>query len=74
MFVLLGKVSELFPEDMDKYAPRLAEVFLRTLKTEMKSKKKPDMPVIAGCLKAINDFLVKFSPEGTSSLCWMMHG
>ena len=65
MFELLGTISELYPEDMEKYAVRLAEVILRTLKGEMKGgRKKPDMPVIAGCLKAITAFLVKFSPEG----------
>ena len=67
IFVLLGTLSELFPEDMDKYAARLGEVFLRTLKAEMKGSRKPDMPVIAGCLKAVTAFTSKFAPEGTLS-------
>jgi len=65
----LGTLSELFPVDLDKHAARLGEVFLRTLKTEMKSSRKPDMPVIAGCLKAITAFTSNFAPEGTSQTC-----
>ena len=64
MFQLLGTLCELYPECMNRYAERLVDIFTRTLKAEMtgpKAKKKPDMPIIAGCLRGLTSYLVNFS-------------
>ena len=43
---------------------RLVEMYIKTLKTEMVSKqqkKKPDMPLIGGCLRGLTSYLTQFS-------------
>ena len=63
IFQLLGTLCELYPEFMTCHSERIIDIFMRTLKSEMlaKTKKKPDMPVIAGCLKGLCSYLVNFS-------------
>lgn len=43
---------------------RLVDIYIKTLKSEMLSKqqkKKPDMPVIGGCLRGLGAYLTQFS-------------
>jgi DNA-dependent protein kinase catalytic subunit len=43
---------------------RLVDMYVKTLKTEMVSKqqkKKPDMPLIGGCLRGLTSYLTQFS-------------
>ncbi|XP_052761107.1 DNA-dependent protein kinase catalytic subunit-like isoform X2 [Mya arenaria] len=62
IYVLLGVVAEVYPENMMPYSERLISVYLGSLKTEMGSKtRKPEMSVIAGCLEGLHCSLVHFT-------------
>lgn len=61
---------------------RLVDMYVKTLRTEMVSKqqkKKPDMPLIGGCLRGLTSYLTQFSQsvaEGTGHnkiISWGMH-
>ena len=76
IFQLLGTLCEVYPEFMTCHSERLIDIFMRTLKSEMgtKAKKKPDMPVIGGCLRGLCSYLVNFSQsvaEGPSGNTYM---
>ena len=65
IFQVLGTLSEVYPECMVSMSERLVDIYMKTLKTEMvtkqKQKKKPDMPVIGGCLRGLSAYLTQFS-------------
>ena len=64
IFRVLGKLCEVYPECMVPMSDRLVDMYVRTLKTEMVSKqqkKKPDMPLIGGCLRGLTSYLTQFS-------------
>ena len=51
---------------------RLVDIFMKTLKTEMvtkqQQKKRPDMPVIGGCLRGLSAYLTQFSQSVAEGL------
>ncbi|XP_074649158.1 DNA-dependent protein kinase catalytic subunit-like [Tubulanus polymorphus] len=61
IFALLGMFAQVFPEDMINYHEKLLEIYMRALKTEMTSSKKPDMPIITGCFRGLTSLLVNFT-------------
>lgn len=65
IFEVLGTLSEMYPECMVPMSDRLVDIYMKTLKSEMLSKqqlkKKPDMPVIGGCLRGLSAYLTQFS-------------
>ena len=75
IFEVLGTLSEVYPECMVPMSNRLVDIYMKTLKSEMLSKqqlkKKPDKPIISGCLRGLSAYLTQFSQsvaEGTLSL------
>ena len=48
---------------MVSMSDRLVDMYVKTLKAEMVSKqqKKPDMPLIGGCLRGLTSYLTQFS-------------
>ena len=74
IFRVLGKLCEVYPECMVSMSDRLVDMYIKTLKTEMVSKqqkKKPDMPLIGGCLRGLTSYLTQFSQsvaEGNMAL------
>ena len=72
IFQVLGTLSEVYPEVMVSMSDRLVDIYMKTLKTEMLSKqqkKKPDMPVIGGCLRGLCSYLTQFSQSVAEGLC-----
>ncbi|KAK7506702.1 hypothetical protein BaRGS_00002177 [Batillaria attramentaria] len=62
IYTLLGVLSEVYPEYVTMYSERLVGLYVNALKAEMTSKtKKPEMPIIAGCLQGLTAFLVNFT-------------
>ncbi|KAL8588519.1 hypothetical protein ACOMHN_043868 [Nucella lapillus] len=62
IYTLLGVMAEVYPEYVTMYSERLAALYVSTLKAEMTSKvKKPEFPIIAGCLEGLTAFLVNFT-------------
>ena len=64
IFRVLGKLCEVYPECMVSMSDRLVDMYVKTLKAEMVSKqqkKKPDMPLIGGCLRVLTSYLTQFS-------------
>ncbi|XP_067044034.1 DNA-dependent protein kinase catalytic subunit-like isoform X2 [Acropora muricata] len=62
LYALLGTFAEVFPEHMIRMSDRLVSIYTSVLKSEMMSKtKKPDMPVIAGCLRGLASYLTNFT-------------
>lgn len=62
LYTLLGTLAEVFPEHMISQSDRLVSIYVSVLKSEMTSKtKKPDMPVIAGCLRGLTSYLTNFT-------------
>ncbi|CAB4022232.1 DNA-dependent kinase catalytic subunit-like, partial [Paramuricea clavata] len=61
IYSLLGTLAEFFPEIMVTRADRLVQIYVGVLKAEMKKPSKPDMPVIAGCLRGLGSTLVNFT-------------
>ena len=74
IFLLLGKLCELYPEVMTPHSEGLISVFVRTLKSEMlsKTKKKPDLSVIGGALRGLCAYLVNFSQSAAEGVCVCM--
>ncbi len=60
IFQLLGRLCELYPEVMTCHSEGLIKIMAGTLKLE-NGKKKPDMPVIGGCLKGLCSYLINFT-------------
>ncbi|XP_068717854.1 DNA-dependent protein kinase catalytic subunit-like isoform X1 [Montipora capricornis] len=62
LYALLGTFAEVFPEHMIVQSDRLVSIYINLLKSEMMSRtKKPDMPVIAGCLHGLTRYLTNFT-------------
>lgn len=58
---VLGIMSETFPVEFTGRSATLLQVYLSFLKSNMRGTRKPDMPVIVGCLKGLSSFLVHFT-------------
>ncbi|XP_076445486.1 DNA-dependent protein kinase catalytic subunit-like [Babylonia areolata] len=62
IYTLLGVMAEVYPEYVTVYSERLASLYVSALKAEMTSKtKKPELPIIAGCLEGLTAFLINFT-------------
>lgn len=62
LYSLLGTFAEVFPELMLSHSDRLVSIYISVLKSQMSSKaKKPDMPVISGCLRGLTSYLTNFT-------------
>ncbi|KAI6646753.1 DNA-dependent protein kinase catalytic subunit [Oopsacas minuta] len=61
LYELLGKLAECYYLLATTIEDRLVTLFLGVLKSQMDSKKGPDMPVIAGCLRGLTHYLRSFS-------------
>lgn len=60
ILVLLGALCRYHPEIMLSYSDKCLNIFLDTLKAQVKAS-KPDFNVIAGALEAINQYLYNFT-------------
>ncbi|XP_028413162.1 DNA-dependent protein kinase catalytic subunit-like [Dendronephthya gigantea] len=61
IYSLLGTLAEYFPEYMVDKADRLVQIYVGVLKAEMRKSGKPDMPVVAGCIRGLDSTLVNFT-------------
>lgn len=58
---VLGIMSETFPVEFTGRDATLLQVYMSFLRANMQGSRKPDMPVIVGCLRGLLCFLVHFT-------------
>ncbi|XP_027045855.1 DNA-dependent protein kinase catalytic subunit-like [Pocillopora damicornis] len=62
LFSLLGTIAKVFPECMISHSDDLVKHYVSVLNLEMTRKtKKPDMLIIAGCLRGLTSYLTNFT-------------
>ncbi|XP_019852740.1 PREDICTED: DNA-dependent protein kinase catalytic subunit [Amphimedon queenslandica] len=67
IYHLLGVLCEWFPEHLVKISSRLIDIYMSNLKSEMtvKKTKKPELPIISGCLYGLTAYLNNFSQSAS---------